>query len=140
DLGGAHLRSIARFGGGALIGGARGLIVKLAPPGDATWNERANAFGEARLLDEVFAAGPEGFINHGLAAYLDAVGAAGDDDGEPAGHNGNGNGNGNGSGGAHRANGNGGAPGGDLADEPPDELADDVADHGIDDPEALALL
>ncbi|MDQ3301674.1 MAG: hypothetical protein M3619_34265, partial [Myxococcota bacterium] len=55
DLGLAHLWSITRFGGGVLIGGDRGLIVKLAPPGDVTWRDRGPALDVARSLDAVFA-------------------------------------------------------------------------------------
>ncbi|MDB4958399.1 MAG: hypothetical protein JWO36_5968 [Myxococcales bacterium] len=69
----AHLWSVERFGGGALIGGDEGLIVKLAPPGDATWADRANLFGEAFPLDEMFASGPDGFIRTALQAYIDAI-------------------------------------------------------------------
>jgi suppressor of fused len=127
ELGAAHLWTIARFGGGALIGGGRGVIARLAVPGDATWSERANVFGQAfdptRALDEVFVAGPEGFIARGLAAYLDALGLTDD-----AGH------------GGHRGNGNGGARANGDGEDEDDELDDDVADLGIDDPEALALL
>ena len=75
ELGLVHLWSIKRFGGGVLIGGDDGLVVKLAPPGDATWKGRANAFGGAKPLDEAFAVGPEKFIERGLAAFL-AAGAA----------------------------------------------------------------
>ena len=66
----AHLWAIARFGEGALIGGDRGLILKLAPPGDLTWHDRVNVFAGARPLDAVFAGGPDGFIGHRLAEYL----------------------------------------------------------------------
>jgi hypothetical protein len=37
----AHLWSIERCGGGAVIGGDDGLIMKLAPRGDSMWSERA---------------------------------------------------------------------------------------------------
>ncbi|HUJ59005.1 MAG TPA: suppressor of fused domain protein [Kofleriaceae bacterium] len=79
----AHLWSIERFGPGAMIGGDDGLIVKLAPPGDATWSDRVNVFGGARPLDALFAAGPEGFIARGLAAFaagLEAASEAEDDE------------------------------------------------------------
>jgi photosystem II stability/assembly factor-like uncharacterized protein len=66
----AHLWSIAPFGDGVLIGGDRGLIVKLAPPGDRTWHDRVNVFAGARPLDAVFSPGPDGFIGHRLAEYL----------------------------------------------------------------------
>jgi photosystem II stability/assembly factor-like uncharacterized protein len=80
DLGLVHLWSIVRFGGGVLIGGDDGLIVKLAPPGDATWSDRMNVFGGAKVLDGMFAAGPDGFIANGLAAYLAAIAAGNDED------------------------------------------------------------
>src|SRR5262249_32042098 len=82
-LGQLHLWSLARFGGGALIGGGGGRIARLAAPDDATWSERADDFGndafgaDADSLDEIFAAGPDGFIASGLAAYLDARSAGG---------------------------------------------------------------
>lgn len=69
-LGLVHLWSVRRFGGGVLIGGDDGLVLKLAPPGDATWSDRANAVSEAKPLDAAFAAGPEGFIESGLALFL----------------------------------------------------------------------
>ena len=56
DLGLVHLWSIVRFGGGVLIGGDDGLILKLAPPGDATWSDRTNVFGGAKVLDGAFRA------------------------------------------------------------------------------------
>jgi photosystem II stability/assembly factor-like uncharacterized protein len=70
----AHLWSVERFGAGALIGGDDGLVLKLAPAGDATWTERINVFGGARPLDVVFANGPVGFIGKGLEEYVAAVG------------------------------------------------------------------
>lgn len=69
----AHLWSVERFGAGVLIGGDDGLIAKLAPPGDDTWHDRINVFGGALPLDRVFAAGPDGFVAGGLAAYVAAV-------------------------------------------------------------------
>src|SRR5207302_867730 len=42
----------------------------LAPPGDQTWHDHVNAFGNARPLDAVFLAGPDGFIARGLAEVL----------------------------------------------------------------------
>jgi len=66
----AHLWSVERFGGGALIGGDDGLVLKVAPPGDATWADRVNVFGGAKPLDVVFAAGPDGFIAKGLPELL----------------------------------------------------------------------
>ena len=89
ELGLVHLWSVRRFGGGVLIGGDDGLVVKLAPPGDATWSDRVNMFGGAKPLDEAFAVGPEKFIERGLAVFL-ASGAVvdaeeeegGDDDDE----------------------------------------------------------
>jgi len=66
----AHLWSVERFGGGALIGGDDGLVLKLAPPGDATWADRVNVYGGAKPLDVVFAAGPDGFIAKGLPELL----------------------------------------------------------------------
>ncbi|MEO7095304.1 MAG: hypothetical protein ABI175_18755, partial [Polyangiales bacterium] len=72
ELGLVHLWSIKRFGGGALIGGEGGLVVKLAPPGDATWSDRRNVFGGAKPLDEAFAMGPEKFLERGLAMFLAA--------------------------------------------------------------------
>jgi len=72
DLGLAHLWSVERFGGGVLIGGDEGLIVKLAPIGDATWADRVNVFGDAKPLDAAFANGPIGFIDHGLDEFLGA--------------------------------------------------------------------
>ena len=79
DLGLVHLWAVERFGGGVLIGGDDGLIVKLAPVGDATWADRINVFGGAKPLDEVFARGPVGFIEHGLDAFLASARPAGDD-------------------------------------------------------------
>jgi photosystem II stability/assembly factor-like uncharacterized protein len=67
----AHLWCVERFGGGALIGGDGGLVIKLAPPGDATWEDRVDVFGGARPLDEVMVAGPEGFVEKRLAAYIE---------------------------------------------------------------------
>ncbi len=55
----AHLWSIVRFGDGALIGGEGGLVARLAPPGDATWADRPDVFGER---DAWIAAGPDGFV------------------------------------------------------------------------------
>jgi len=72
-LGDVHLWSIERFGGGILIGGDGGLIVKLAPPGDATWAGRIDLFAGEAKLDAVFAPGPGAFIANGLAVYLDAI-------------------------------------------------------------------
>ncbi|MBV8761822.1 MAG: suppressor of fused domain protein [Deltaproteobacteria bacterium] len=66
----SHLWSIERFGGGVVVGGDDGLIVKLAPPGDATWADRVNVFGGAKPLDVVFAAGPDGFVSKGLFEVL----------------------------------------------------------------------
>ena len=80
SLGGVHLWSVERFGGGMLIGGDGGLVAKLAPPGDATWADRADVFGGGKQLDEVFAAGPEGFIENGLSQYLAAIAADADAD------------------------------------------------------------
>ncbi|MFT3696301.1 MAG: suppressor of fused domain protein [Kofleriaceae bacterium] len=62
-----HLWSVAPFGEGLLIGGDRGLIVKLAQPGDRTWEDRVNVFGGAKALDLEFAAGPNQFITKYLA-------------------------------------------------------------------------
>jgi suppressor of fused-like protein len=153
----AHLGSIARFGGGALIGGDGGRILKLAPADDATWSERANVFGEGSAIDEVFAAGPEGFIANGLAIYLEAIGRVERDASEAAhnggpggqgGHGGHAGNGGNGGRGGRGGNGgqlgNGGRGGhGANGEDPDDDLAggdDGLADHGIDDAEALALL
>ena len=72
-LGLAHLWSVERFGGGALIGGDDGLIVRLAPPGDATWSDRLDVFGGVGAIDDVFAGGPRGFIERGLPAYLTVI-------------------------------------------------------------------
>ena len=58
----AHLYAVAPFGDGLLIGGDDGLIAKLAPPGDRTWEDRVNVFGGAKALDLQFAAGPAGFV------------------------------------------------------------------------------
>ncbi len=69
-LGLVHLWGVERFGGGVLIGGDDGLVVKLAPPGDLTWAERVDVFGGPRDLDVLFAAGPTGFIERGLSLYL----------------------------------------------------------------------
>jgi len=69
----AHLWAVERFGAGALIGGDDGLVLKLAPPGDATWADRVNIFGGSTPLDVVFAAGPEGFIAKSLPDYLDST-------------------------------------------------------------------
>jgi len=87
-LGDVHLWAIARFGRGLLIGGDGGLIARLAPADDATWRDRA-PLALPRALDDVFAAGPEGFIARGLAAYLaltddgdDGDDSDGDDDDE----------------------------------------------------------
>ncbi len=66
----AHLWSVGRFGAGMLIGGDDGMILKLAPAGDATWHERPDMFGGPRPLDDVFAGGPSGFIGGGLAEFL----------------------------------------------------------------------
>jgi photosystem II stability/assembly factor-like uncharacterized protein len=65
-----HLRTVARFGRGALVGGDDGLILRLAPADDTTWQERMNAFATANSLDGVFAAGPTDFVARGLAEYL----------------------------------------------------------------------
>jgi photosystem II stability/assembly factor-like uncharacterized protein len=72
QLGTAHLWSIERFGRGLLIGGDDGLIARLAPRDDATWSERS-ASATPASLDEVFAAGPDGFIATRLATYLAAL-------------------------------------------------------------------
>lgn len=63
----AHLWAVAPFGDGLLIGGDDGLIVKLAQPGDRTWEDRVNVFGGAKALDLQFAAGPQHFITKYLA-------------------------------------------------------------------------
>ena len=63
-----HLWSVVPFGEGLLIGGDDGLIAKLAPPGDRTWEDRVNVFGGAKALDLEFAAGPASFITKYLAA------------------------------------------------------------------------
>jgi photosystem II stability/assembly factor-like uncharacterized protein len=68
----AHLWTVERFGGGVLIGGDDGLVLKLAPPHDATWADRVDVFGGAKPLDVVFAAGPERFIATRLAEYVGA--------------------------------------------------------------------
>ncbi|MBA3821296.1 MAG: hypothetical protein H0X17_20605, partial [Deltaproteobacteria bacterium] len=77
SFGPVHLWSIARFGGGVLIGGDAGLIVKLAQQGDATWADRKNVFGieppQVPPLDAVFLEGPAGFVEHGLTACLAAL-------------------------------------------------------------------
>src|SRR5262249_58026163 len=62
----SHLWAVARFGGGVIIGGDEGLIVKLAPMGDETWTARLNAFGGAERLETGFAAGPAGFGCEGV--------------------------------------------------------------------------
>ncbi|MGE5184741.1 MAG: suppressor of fused domain protein, partial [Acidobacteriota bacterium] len=67
----AHLWSVRRFGGGALIGGDHGLVLKLAPPGDATWADRIDVFGSTRPRDAVFVTGPQGFVARGLAELVD---------------------------------------------------------------------
>ncbi|CAN5690366.1 hypothetical protein BH11MYX1_BH11MYX1_51430 [soil metagenome] len=64
----AHLWSAAPFGDGLLIGGDDGLIAKLAPPGDRTWEDRVNVFGGAKALDLHFAAGPARFVTKYLAS------------------------------------------------------------------------
>lgn len=69
-----HLWAVERFGGGVLIGGDEGLIAKLAPPGDQTWQDRVDVFGGGKPLDAAFSPGPDGFIAHGLPAYLAAIG------------------------------------------------------------------
>ena len=69
----AHLWSVEKFGGGALIGGDAGLIVKLAPSGDDAWADRINVFGGAKPLDAAFVAGPVGFITGGMSTYLAAL-------------------------------------------------------------------
>src|SRR5262249_53073023 len=51
ELGTPHLRLLRRFGRGLLIGGDLGMVIRLAPPGDATWSERVNLFAAARTLD-----------------------------------------------------------------------------------------
>ena len=84
SLGEGRLRALGRFGEGALIGGDGGLIGRLAPPDDATWSERADAF-EVSPLDDAFSVGPEGFIENGLDVYLEAIaneGGAGAGEGE----------------------------------------------------------
>ena len=63
----AHLWAVASFGDGLLIGGDDGLIAKLAPPGDRTWEDRVNVFGGAKALDLQFAAGPVQFVTKYLA-------------------------------------------------------------------------
>ena len=68
----SHLWSVARFGGGVLIGGDDGLVMKLAPQGDATWHDRVDVFGRSRPHDAVFVAGPTGFVARGLAEYVGA--------------------------------------------------------------------
>ena len=78
----AHLWSVERFGGGVVIGGDAGLILKLAPRGDATWADRVNVFGGARPLDEIFVRGPQGFIAKGLPGYLEAIAEDDDVEGE----------------------------------------------------------
>ncbi|MEO7733288.1 MAG: hypothetical protein ABIY55_20160, partial [Kofleriaceae bacterium] len=70
-LGDVHLWALERFGRGVLIGGAGGLVARLAPPDDATWRARRAVAPAA--LDDVFADGPDCFIAGGLAAYLEAV-------------------------------------------------------------------
>ncbi|HEV7555927.1 MAG TPA: hypothetical protein VGO00_10750, partial [Kofleriaceae bacterium] len=57
----AHLWAVEAFGGGAIIGGDDGLVVKIAPADDETWSDRVNVFGGAHALDTVFGAGPDGF-------------------------------------------------------------------------------
>jgi photosystem II stability/assembly factor-like uncharacterized protein len=51
----AHLWTVRRFGTGVLIGGDDGLILKLAPPGDETWADRADIFGGKRQVDAILA-------------------------------------------------------------------------------------
>ena len=73
QLGLVHLWGVERFGGGALIGGDDGLVVKVAPPGDMTWADHVDVFGGPRDLDALFAAGPQGFIERSLSLYLAAI-------------------------------------------------------------------
>jgi photosystem II stability/assembly factor-like uncharacterized protein/tetratricopeptide (TPR) repeat protein len=78
----AHLWSVERFGGGVLIGGDGGLVIKLAPPGDATWQDRVDVFGGGRPLDEVFVAGPDEFVARGLARHVELLEQEDDDEQE----------------------------------------------------------
>ena len=80
ELGLVHLWTVKRFGGGVLIGGDEGVIVKLAPPGDATWSDRVDLFGGAKPLDPAFARGPETFLEDGLATYLAATSTGGEEE------------------------------------------------------------
>lgn len=69
----ATLWTVCRFGRGALIGGDSGLVLQLAPAGDAPWAGRPDRFATVMPLDAVMAAGPEGFLGARLRAYVVAV-------------------------------------------------------------------
>jgi photosystem II stability/assembly factor-like uncharacterized protein/tetratricopeptide (TPR) repeat protein len=68
----AHLWTVRRFGPGVLIGGDDGIILKLAPTGDRTWDDRSDVFGGMKPLDAMFALGPTGFIDR-LPSYVAAI-------------------------------------------------------------------
>lgn len=72
----ATLWTVCRFGRGALIGGDSGLVLQLAPAGDAPWAGRPDRFATVMPLDAVMAAGPEGFLGARLRAYVVAVNPA----------------------------------------------------------------
>lgn len=61
------------FGDGLLLGGDEGLIAYLGAAGDAPWQGRADRFWQAKPLDPILGAGPEGFLGERLRAYVLAV-------------------------------------------------------------------
>ena len=72
----SHLWTVKRFGTGVLIGGDDGLLLKLAPPGDETWADRADQFGGKRQVDAILAQ------VRALSAQPVDDGDEGDDDGD----------------------------------------------------------
>ena len=72
----AHLWTVERFGAGVLIGGDGGLIAKLAPSGDQTWQDRIDVFGGG-ALDVAFAGGPDAFMAKGLPECLQQLRGSG---------------------------------------------------------------